>query len=85
MLLQKFLSRKKLSRKYRSIFGLKNQSCDPSSVSYQLLTNAGVSPSGFLFFFSFFFKRTCVTLFKLWAVEDYSNLGTPYPRDLIIT
>ena len=28
MLLQKFLSRKKLSRKYRSIFGLKNQSCD---------------------------------------------------------
>jgi len=28
MLLQKFLSRKKLSTKYRSIFGLKNQSCD---------------------------------------------------------
>jgi len=28
MLLQKFLSRKKLSRKYRSIFGLKNLSCD---------------------------------------------------------
>jgi len=28
MLLPKFLSRKKLSRKYRSIFGLTNWSCD---------------------------------------------------------
>ena len=28
MLLQEFLSRKKLSRKYRSIFGLKSWSCD---------------------------------------------------------
>jgi len=28
MPLQKFLSKKKLSRKYRSIFGLKNQSCE---------------------------------------------------------
>ena len=28
MLLPKFLSQKKLSRKYRTIFGLKNRSCD---------------------------------------------------------
>ena len=28
MLLPKFLSRKKISRKYRSIFGVKNRSCD---------------------------------------------------------
>jgi len=32
-----------------------------------------------------FFKRTSVTWLKLWAVEDYSNLGTPCPRDLINT
>ena len=32
MLLQEFLSRKKPSRKYRSIFGLKNQSCDRRKV-----------------------------------------------------
>ena len=35
---------------------------------------------GFSFSSSFFFKRTSVTLLKLWAVEDYSNLGTPCPR-----
>ena len=34
MLLQKFLSRKKLSRKYRSIFGLKNQSCDRRKIIF---------------------------------------------------
>jgi len=47
-------------------------------------TNAGVSPSGF-FFPSFFFKRTSVALLKLWEVEDYTDLGTPCPRNLSIT
>ena len=37
VLLQKFLSRKKLSRKYRSIFGLKNQSCDRRQLSIKTL------------------------------------------------
>jgi len=41
---------------------------------------------GFFFsFFSFFFKKTSVALLKLWEVEDYSDLGTPCPRNLIIT
>ena len=33
MLLPKFLSRKKLSRKHRSIFGLKNRSCDRREIA----------------------------------------------------
>ena len=37
MLLPKFLSRKKLSRKYRSIFGLKIRSCDRRHRSVQAL------------------------------------------------
>ena len=32
---------------------------------------------GFSFFLLFFFKRTSVALFKLWEVEDYTDLGTP--------
>ena len=41
---------------------------------------------GFSFFFFFFlFKRTSVALLKLWEVEDYTDLGTPCPRNLTIT
>jgi len=36
MLLPKFLSRKNLSRKYRSIFGLKNRSCDRRQITLEL-------------------------------------------------
>ena len=37
---------------------------------------------GFFFLFFFFFKkRISVALFKLWVVYDYSNFGTPCPRD----
>ena len=40
-----------------------------------------------VFFFSSFFssKRTSVTLLKLWEEEDYTDLGTPCPRNLTIT
>jgi len=44
MLLQKFLSRKKLSRKYRTIFGLKNQSCDRRYSPVMLLLSL-ISPA----------------------------------------
>ena len=47
--------------------------------------NAGVSPSGFLFFSFFFFQKKSVALLKLWEVEDYADLGTPCPRNLTIT
>jgi len=50
------------------------------NIPVQLLsnaTNAGVSPSGFSFFFFIFFKRTSVAVLKLWEVEDYTGLGTP--------
>jgi len=40
----------------------------------------GVFPSGFLFSFSFFFKKTSVALLKLWEVTDFANLGTPVPK-----
>ena len=36
---------------------------------------------GFFFLF-FFFKRISVALFKLWVLADYSDLGTPCPRNL---
>jgi len=52
----------------------------PGSVINQLLTNAGVSPSGFLFSFLFFLKRISVTLLKLWAVEDYPKPWDPVPK-----
>jgi hypothetical protein len=46
------------------------------------------SGDGFLslgVFYFFIFKKTSVALLKLWGVEDYSDLGTPFPRNLIIT
>ena len=42
----------------------------------------GCAAFGFFSFFPFFFKkRISVALFKLWVVHDYSNFGTPCPRD----
>ena len=46
--------------------------------------DGSLSP-GFFFFFFFLFLKTSVVLLKLWGVEDYSDLGTPCPRNLIIT
>jgi len=46
LLLPKFLSRKKLSRKYRSIFGLKNRSRDRRNVRERIIVKTA-SPAKF--------------------------------------
>ena len=56
----------------------------PGSVTLKC-DQAGLSFGFSVSFFPFFFKRTSVALLKLWGVEDYTDLGTPCPRNLTIT